>query len=609
MLLRPKLPGPLKRSLVGVLLATWPVIFPMSVFAAVSPAAPRHPRTIPGSFLVDLQPGADLASLRGLLRTQGGRIHHAYSLIPGRYNVRGLPAGAATALSRLPGVLRVRPDFEVRAMLIESVPLIGGLFDDPDLWEAFGGAGIGVCVLDSGINRFHIMFDDDNNPETPTGRVSAWRDFIHDEVTPHDDFGHGSHVAGIIFGRLGLILEGLPFQGVAPKARIIAGKVLNSGGFGTSSDVQAGIEWCAGFAPDSPFPPARIINLSLGFGAFTEICDTTDLSGIADTVNAAAAAGVLVVAAAGNEANENAVITPACASGAMAVGATHDGDFGSLSFSTCDDRRTAADQAACFTNGWDNLDVVAPGCLINSAGAGGFSNTTILQTRCGTSMSAAHVSGLAALIMAASSSITADAVRTRLQSTALDLGPAGHDRIFGHGRVQAGPAVGGCFGLGPTELFCGDGLDGDCDGLVDCGDPDCCGGAVCAATDQDGDGFGGCDCDDGNGNVWSPPGAAGGLEVEPLESNTLLRWQAPAASGGLGVAYDLLKSTVAADFDAAASCLETNDSTDTEALERKSPAIGKAFFYLVRSRNDCPGGDGGIGFTSSGVPRFGRTCP
>ncbi len=150
MLLRPKLGDSLKRSLVGVSLVAWPVLFVMSVPTAVPPAAPRNPRAIPGSFLVDLTPGADAGPLRELLRTQGGRVHHAYSLIPSRYNVRGLPAGSEVALSRLPGVLRVRPDLEVRAILIDSVPLIGALFDD------------------------------DSNPETPTGLISAWKDYMFD---------------------------------------------------------------------------------------------------------------------------------------------------------------------------------------------------------------------------------------------------------------------------------------------------------------------------------------------------------------------------------------------------------------------------------------------
>ncbi len=563
-------------------------------------------KPIAGSYLVDLHPGFAAAQLQPFLKARGGRLHHTFTLVPGRVNVRNLGPAAAAALQHVPGVARVRQDYQEQATLVETVPLMGALYDDPAMWNAFGGLGVGICLLDTGVNRFHIMFDDDNNPETPTGRIAAWRDFIWGETVAYDDHGHGSHMAGIIFGRLGLTLEDLPFQGVAPKARMMVGKVLDRRGLGAFSDVQAGIEWCAGLGPGGALPPARVINLSLGGGAFTALCDDDDPTGTAAVVNAAAAAGVLVVAAAGNESQANAVATPACASGSLAVGATYDTDVGGQSFGDCQDADTAADQTVCFSNHWDELDVVAPGCVIHSATS---VNPVSAVPGCGTSQAAAHVSGLAALVMVANGGLNQEEVRARLRSTALDLGAAGRDRAHGFGRVQAASAVAGCFGLGPQELFCGDGVDGDCDGLADCDDPDCCGGDICAAQDGDGDGFGQCDCDDGDGGVWALPGAPHSLTLMPEERGTRLVWQAPAETGGTSVAFDLLKSLTAGDFGGGASCLESRDSRDQEALERKVPLPGQAFYYLVRSRNNCSSGQDAIGYDSSGRSRPGRSCP
>jgi hypothetical protein len=545
------------------------------------------------------------AAFRARVRGLGGRVHWRSRLLPGRFNVRDLPPAAIPALARAPGVVRLRPDHQARALLAESVPLIGALYGDPDLWNAYGGLGVPVCLLDSGLYRFHTMFDDDNDVETATGRIVAWRDFIFDETVAYDDDGHGSHMGGVIWGRLGLTVDDEPFQGVAPKARMLAGKVLNSQGIGLFSDVQAGLEWCAGLEPDSPFPPAKVINLSLGGGLYSGVCDGADPTGTAEVVNAVAGMGILVVAAAGNESTENAVATPACASGALSVGAVYDADEGGVSLGACSDPASGPDQPTCFTNGWDHLDVVAPGCVTYSAG---LFTPSLLVAGCGTSQAAAHVSGLAALIFAANPGITAAQVRARLVDTARDLGPPGHDRISGHGRVQAGPAVQGCFFPGGVEVTCGDGQDNDCDGRIDCDDPDCCGGEACAAGDTDGDGFGACDCDDAAPLAWSLPGPAGGLTVTVEAGGAGLWWQAPADAGGLDLAHDLLRSTAAADFEAAAVCLETADAADTAAFDGDMPAAGTAFFYLPRPRNGC-GPVAPVGYASSGRPRRARSCP
>ena len=430
-------------------------------------------RPIPGSFFVTLARGADRGPLNALLRVHGGELRYEYTLTPDRMNVRGVPPGLEVALARLPGVLSVTPDFEVHAHLAQSVTLIGA---EPVVAGTDGGAGINVCVLDTGINPFHLMFND-----IPS-RLVAWKDFVNGGLEPYDDdfvAGHGSHVAGTVAGREGLSLNGEPFQGAAPRVNLSIGKVLNGSGFGTFSDVRAGIEWCAGFAADSPSPPADVINMSLGGGTFSEVCDSTDPTGTAASVNAAAAAGVLVVSAAGNEKNQNAVSTPACASGSMAIGATYDAKVGRISFVGCTDRKTSADRIACFSNHWDFLDVVAPGCIVQSADS---ETTNLVVGLCGTSQASPHVAGLAALVMAANPLLTAGEVRDCINFTAKDLGDPGFDRTYGNGRIQAIPAVAcdtSCTPSEDPEVSCGDGLDNDCDGFVDGADPDCDAGGSC----------------------------------------------------------------------------------------------------------------------------------
>lgn len=438
---------------------------------ALAAGGPHGLKTVPGSFMVTLDKQADRSALRGLVRAFGGEIRYEYVLSPDRINVRGLPPGAEQALANAAGVISLTPDYQVQAHLAEVAPLIGA---EPVVGS--GGAGAIVCVLDTGINPTHLMFSDQPS------RLAAWKDFVNGQGTAFDDNGHGSNVSGIVGGREGLQVGGAAFHGVAPSATLYVGKVLDSTGSGTFSDVHAGIEWCAGMAVDSPSPRADVINMSLGGGSFGTVCDNNDSTGTAPVVNAAAAQGVLVVTSSGNEGNSNAVGTPACASGAMAIGAVYDADVGRQNWiGTCTDRKTAADKIICFSNNWDNLDVVAPGCISHSADNN--TNDTVVG-QCGTSQASPAVAGVAALVFADNPGFTAADVRNCINFTALDLGTAGFDRAYGNGRVQAGPAVAcstSCTITENPEVSCSDGQDNDCDGLTDGADPDCQGGTCTLA--------------------------------------------------------------------------------------------------------------------------------
>ncbi|WUQ74659.1 S8 family serine peptidase [Streptomyces sp. NBC_00224] len=201
----------------------------------------------------------------------------------------------------------------MRVLTDASVPLINA----PQVWRrkdqagnSADGKGTTVAVLDSGVDYTH--------PDLGGGfgeghKVVGGYDFANGDADPMDDNGHGTHVAGIIAGKAAG--QG-GVTGVAPGASILAYKVMDDAGEGYTSDIVAGIE--AAIDPANPHR-ADVINMSLGgYG------DGTDPLGAAAT--AAARAGVVVVASAGNEGpGRGTVSTPAAADGVIAVGASISG--------------------------------------------------------------------------------------------------------------------------------------------------------------------------------------------------------------------------------------------------------------------------------------------
>lgn len=319
------------------------------------------------------------------------------------------------------------------------------------------GSGVRVAVLDTGIDGTH--------PEV-AGRIVAQASFVTGS-TSADGNGHGTHVAGIIAGAGSAIHQddngANRILGISPQVDLVIGKVCNDSGWCAEGDILAGIEWAVG-------QNAKVINLSLGGGAFMSNCDSDPLAAKA---NWAANQGTLVVAAAGNGADTTAgVSTPGCASKAVAVGAL--------------DRTNVR---ASWSGNGPALDVMAPGlgilsslpCAVSStcpeAGYGWWS---------GTSMASPHVAGVAALIRSANPSLTADETRSVLTASAYDLGGAGRDDSYGFGRADAAAAVARAkdfdsdgspipvdcndrdASISPFKSeVCGNGKDDNCDGTVD----------------------------------------------------------------------------------------------------------------------------------------------
>jgi subtilisin len=239
----------------------------------------------------------------------------------------------------------------------------------PQAWKKTQGAGVSVCVIDTGIDRTHP--DLKANIKGGTNIVAKTDDF-------NDDNGHGSHVSGTIAGT-GAV-NGI--FGVAPKASLYGVKVLDASGSGSFDDVIAGMQW----AVDHHM---QVASMSLG-------ADTGNQA-LQDAVAAMAKGGVTLVAAAGN--SGGAVGFPGGYPGAIAVAASD-----------------SADNLADFSSRGPEVAVIAPGVDIPSTYMnGGY------QTLSGTSMATPHVSGLAALYISTHPGSTPDQVRAALQAAAVKL--------------------------------------------------------------------------------------------------------------------------------------------------------------------------------------------
>jgi hypothetical protein len=230
-------------------------------------------------------------------------------------------------------------------------------------------------------------------------------------------------VAGIVGGVGGPVTP----DSVAPRGSIIAIKVFPDNGAAIfSDDVAAALLLAISQNP-------HVVNLSLGGGKSTQAdCDGSGDPAV-DVINIeAAAAGITVVASAGNDRYNDGISFPACASHAIAVGATYQRDEGRAQWlQSCTDRVTEPDLVTCFSNVGPALDVVAPGAFLWTAALGG--DFAFFH---GTSAAAPVVAGAAALLKQQEPALTGDDVREVLTSTALELGSSKNRNRNGDGRID-----------------------------------------------------------------------------------------------------------------------------------------------------------------------------
>ena len=329
-----------------------------------------------------------------LVRAHGGEIYRQFSIVD--VIAASMKQQQADALAQNIRVRYVEPDGPVYA-LDQTVPWgIDRMFGDEEYsfetWNDSTGKGIGVAILDTGIDEDH-----EDLPELLGGENT-----VDDTHWGSDGHGHGTHVAGTVAAldnEVGVV-------GVGPEIGLYAVKVLDDGGSGSVSSVVGGIEW----AVEKDIP---VLNMSLG--------SSSGSTTMKDACDDAYEAGHLLVAAAGNSGNPpgrgDNVGYPAAYDSVIAVAAS-----------------TINDNRASFSSTGPAVELIAPGVSVLS---------TIpdddYDTKSGTSMASPHATGVAALAWAENLDLTNVEIRKILQDTAEDLGLDSNHQ--GHGLVRADLAV------------------------------------------------------------------------------------------------------------------------------------------------------------------------
>jgi len=360
-------------------------------------------------------------ALGPIVALAGGKVRRTLSLIDAE--VIDLPNAALTKLASSPLVARVALDRFVTGAMERTGATVGATAVRQEL--GYDGSGVGVAIIDSGVTSWH----DDLTDSAGAQRVHHFVDFVNGAVVPYDDYGHGTHVAGIVAGN-GFDSAGAR-SGIAPAAHLIVLKTLDASGSGYVSNVIAALDYVV--ANKDAFN-IRVVNLSIAAGVY-ESYDTDPLTLAAKR---AVEAGIVVVTAAGNGGrNMNGVdayggiTAPGNAPWVLTVGASsHMGtsDRTDDAMATFSSRGpTAIDYAA-------KPDIVAPGVGIESLSdpisalyatktpylLSGTALTSYLPylSLSGTSMAAPVVSGTVALMLQANPTLTPNQVKAILEYTA-----------------------------------------------------------------------------------------------------------------------------------------------------------------------------------------------
>ncbi|MBS3074850.1 S8 family serine peptidase [Candidatus Pacearchaeota archaeon] len=273
-------------------------------------------------------------------------------------------------LKNNPNVESIKLDKPIRAFLTDSVPLINASAVWPIKINNFNITGIDetICIIDTGINFAHSDLIGKNK----TCIIDCVGKACVENCLIADDNGHGTHVAGIVAA------NGVA-KGVAVGANLIGVKALNSAGEGSSSDIDAGIDWCIANANAYNI---SVISMSLGTDCdltpqycYNVYCDY-DWTSTGIKIDNATSKNISVIIATGNDGKTINISAPACIKNATAVAATNKDDT-----------------IASYSNRNSLVDFIAPGTSISST-----SSSEGYITYSGTSMAVPHVAGAFALI-------------------------------------------------------------------------------------------------------------------------------------------------------------------------------------------------------------------
>lgn len=395
-----------------------------------SPPAVQPGEFAPGRILVGWNQGAGRAAQAELLAGQGWQVLHRIDEL--NVAVVTVPQGeelaAVAAAQADPTVAYAEPDYLAAAAGAFALPAqqtapplsAQGVQPNDTFWNAQwslrrmqaplawtlnqGALAVTVAVVDSGIDLSHPEF---------AGRLQPGFDYVEWDSVPQDQFGHGTHVSGVIAAAGN---NGRGVAGSAWNVKLVPLRVLDRNGLGTASNIAQAIVAAANRR-------VQVINLSLA------------LSGPSAAVQNAIIGAVnndcLVVAATGNDSQAGfppaAVSYPAAYPEVIAVAAA-----------------TRWDERAPYSNGGPQVELAAPGGeagdpVYSTSLNGGYAMLY------GTSIAAAHLSGAASLLRSYAPQWSAAAVRDALRNTADKVGSApyvaGRNDGLGYGRVNAAAAL------------------------------------------------------------------------------------------------------------------------------------------------------------------------
>ena len=373
---------------VSIVILLFALALPVSSAAAargdVPVLATDSSTVIAGRYIVVFKPGTPAAAVSAAAenaRGLGGQVDFVYEAALTGF-AGSFPERAIAGLSHNPNIEFIEAD-QVMTIDTTQSPATWGLdrIDQRNLplnntyTYNFTGTGVTAYIVDTGIRFTHNEFG---------GRATSGFDSV-DGGSADDCHGHGTHVAGTVGGST---------YGVAKAVSLVAVRVLNCSGSGSTSGVIAGVDWVT-----SHHTSKAVANMSLGGSPSTALDNA---------VRNSIASGVVYAIAAGNS-NRNACnFSPARTAEAITVGAT-----------------TSTDARASYSNKGSCLDLFAPGSSITSAW---YTSNTATNTISGTSMATPHVAGVAALYLQ-SHNATPEQVRNAIvgAATANVVGNPGKD--------------------------------------------------------------------------------------------------------------------------------------------------------------------------------------
>ena len=387
-------------------------------------------------------PGASAAAA---IKAVGGTAGRSLPVLHAQVAI--VPDSALVRLAARPEVISVGVDRRVHGAIERTSAAVGASWVREEL--GFDGSGVGVAIIDSGVANWHDDLGSD--------RVTHFADFVTYLPTPHDDYGHGTHVAGIIAGS-GYDSGGAR-RGIAPGASLIVLKVLDETGDGYISNVIAAIDYAV---EQRTRLNIRVLNLSVSAGVFESY--NTDPFTLA--AKRAVDAGIVVITAAGNlgrndkgQVQHGGITAPGIAPWVLTVGASNHHRTANRNDDTL---APFSSRGPTSIDGDLKPDVVAPGVGIESLAAVG---STLYNSSpgsrlagtvdtaaapyfamTGTSMAAPVVTGTVALMLEANPDLTPNLVKAILHYTAerrsrYDAAAQGAGFLNARGAVQLATAL------------------------------------------------------------------------------------------------------------------------------------------------------------------------